>query len=323
MGEETKSLREQVTTAFARRGQMMHEATQLYRAFFFAAAAGIAGAMQFWSWKADEQPTTAQVVGIAATLVVLVASLISIRSEKDASSELALAQSAITKAQEVEDQLQEIALQWPDFDRIISLYQFTKLMRDALEQSSLARSGDLNVLIATLLAISAKPLRVAMGYKLGDEWTICVFRAEKLQSGRAQLRLIAHDRTIDCDLSKARIWPEGVGVAGVAYSHQHELLVDDLAADAIRSIFQPPGLRRPYDDERYRSMIAVPISTAGAQEPWGVVTATSDRVGHFNHNSGPGLKPEEAVRALADYVALTVSFDRASEAARQAAPVVI
>lgn len=324
MPDSSVDLRTRVTAAFVSRARSAHLASRLYKGVFFALAAGIAGAMQFVSWSAGEHPTTAQLIGISATVVVLVASIVSVITERDSSAELAIAQQAITRTQELEDEVRETIELWPDIDRMIALYQATKVMRDVIEQATVAMAGDESALIATLLRLSARLIVVAAGFTLGDQWTVCFFRADQVVGDcRYELRMIAHDRTIPCDINAARVWPEGVGVAGVAFSNRQEMVIADLASNQVRAIFQPPQLVRPYDDDRYRSMVAVPISVEGLDRPWGIITATNDRVAHFNHDHSSGLKPEEAIRALADYAALAIAMVRNSDRATTARPVLI
>jgi hypothetical protein len=182
-------------------------------------------------------------------------------------------------------------------------------------------TGDTETLISNLTKISARTLVIAAGFSLADQYTVCVYRAEAAaEPNRYELHLVEHIRAIDCEKGTARIWPEGKGVAGVAFSNASEILVADLSADGIRAVFQPDGLTRDYDDDRYRSIVAVPVHVEGNERPWGVVTATNDRPEHFNHLDQPGLKPEEAIRVLANYVALAVAVVQRREREKNPSP---
>ena len=261
--------------------------------------------------------------------------------EKDAVEHLGLAQQAIGKAEEIaeagslkatemaerleqeRERVQSILDNLPDIERNIALYQSTKLMRDALEQSCVAMTGDIDALVGVLIKLSSRTLLVAAGFSLADQYTICVYKAVlRADDCRYDLRLVEHLRAIECEKDTARTWPEGKGVAGVAFTNDREIVVADLSDESIRTVFQPSGLRRDYDDDRYQSIVAVPISVAGQERPWGVITATNDRPDHFNHNEEPGLKPEEAIRALANYAALAVAIMEARERAKISAPMV-
>jgi hypothetical protein len=69
-------------------------------------------------------------------------------------------------------------------------------------------------------------------------------------------------------------------------------------------------MTRPYDNDRYRSMVAVPIKVDGMEKPWGVVAATNDKTAHFNPPFGSGPKPDEGARALAGMIALGIAVSR-------------
>jgi GAF domain-containing protein len=151
-----------------------------------------------------------------------------------------------------------------------------------------------------------------MGFEQADRWTICVFYGDIDQrEGRRVLRCVAHARAIECDISEARTWPEGVGVGGVAYANAREVIVPDLVDEAMGTVFDLGDRKRSYDEERYRSLAAVPILVDRGEKPWGVVIATNDRPHHFNVE-GTGVRTVEAVRALAGMVALAVSVSRAA-----------
>lgn len=146
-----------------------------------------------------------------------------------------------------------------------------------------------------------------MGFEISDMWTICVYRAEPNASGgRDSLRCVAHNRAIQCEISEARVWDEGVGVSGISYANQREIIVPDLSSANLGSMFNLAGGARPYDGDRYRSIVCVPVVIHGQGKPWGVVVATSDRVNHFNTDEDGGPKAIEPARLLAAMVALAV-----------------
>ena len=57
-------------------------------------------------------------------------------------------------------------------------------------------------------------------------------------------------------------------------------------------------------------MIAVPIMVDGDNVPWGIVSATNDRVNHFSAEQANGLSTLEGARALAGMMALGVAITR-------------
>jgi hypothetical protein len=69
----------------------------------------------------------------------------------------------------------------------------------------------------------------------------------------------------------------------------------------------PPEKVRPGDDQRYRSVAAVPILLGSTGEPWGVTIASSSVPGQFSPADGSeGWEHAEAVRILAGMLALTI-----------------
>ncbi len=148
-----------------------------------------------------------------------------------------------------------------------------------------------------------------MGYQTSEHYTLCVYRTTVTNKSEKVLRCIAHTRTVNCALSEARQWPTGVGVAGAALARGNEIVVPDMNAIQIGSLYA--GIEKDYDAERYRSIAAVPILAAGHNDAWGVVVGTSDRVEHFKVGlDQTGVQTVEAVRALAAMAALAVRADQ-------------
>lgn len=281
------------------------------RVFFWTGAAAIAGICQYTTWPETGNPTTSQVVGIAATLVVFLFAVASIFGDKDVTDEVSSALKAQASAEASREELEETRRLWPDIERLVALFQVQSLFRDHAETAAATRMTDEAKLTSTMLTLVKRQLPAAAGLDYADMWTICLYRADQIAGDcRFELRAVEHLRAIECDLKDARIWPEGQGVAGLALSTASEILIEDLQSGPARAIFKSSGTERDYDDERYRSIVAVPIYVQGASRPWGVVTGTSSRVGHFNHAHEDGLKNVDAIRAVARYSALLVAIAR-------------
>lgn len=320
--QQPSSIREALNAATIARLEAVWLGTRMYRAIFFALAAATAGAAQFITWGPTQSPTAAQVVGITATIVVFLAALISVFTERDAVREIEIAQRAVSRIEDLQDRLEENARLWPNVDRMVALHQATSLFRDHLESSCVAMVGDERTLLSGMTTLVRRQLPAAADFSLADQWTICLYKAEQITADcRFVLKLVEHLRALECSKGTAREWPEGIGVAGISFSNASEILIEDLTSDGARAIFKPAGMERIYDDDRYRSMVAVPIMVQGEAKPWGIVTATSDAVGHFNHDAEDGLKPVDAIRALAKYAALAVAMVQARDRAANPAPV--
>jgi len=316
-----RELRSQLNQITRERLRSASLASRLMNALFVAAAAALAGVAQFWTWPDGSSPSIAQILGIAGTGVVFLAASIRVLSEKGLDGELRTAHELIAHAEDTRERLAEAERLKPDTDRMIALYSATRLMRDALEQASVAMVGNEVGLVSTMTTLAGPELVAAAGFSLSDQYTISVYEARPLTDGcRYGLHLIEHIRAIPCDKHEARVWPEGRGATGVAFSNSAEIIVDDLTTDTAKSVFGMPDLRRKYDDDRYLSMVAVPILVEGDDRPWGVVAATNDRIGHFNHTQEEGLKTQEAIRALAKYAALAVAMLRSRNRGQGPAP---
>lgn len=168
-------------------------------------------------------------------------------------------------------------------------------------------NDSLTDVVQTFLKLTDRLLPVALGFAQADQWTICVYRAVPNHGGRDKLVCTAHNRAIMCDIAEARVWEEGVGVAGISFANRQEVIVPNMHAAGLGSVFNIAAGARGYDAERYRSMAVVPVKVDGQQKPWGVVIATNDRFDHFTLDKDVGLQTAEAVRAVAGMVALAVA----------------
>ena len=111
---------------------------------------------------------------------------------------------------------------------------------------------------------------------------------------------------------KAREWPPGQGYAGAAFARDREVILADAQTPQVLSMLNVPmDLARPEDGSKYRSVAAVPVRVAGLDPPWGVVIATSDRIGRFDPGeTGPGAVGAQAIRVLSGMLAILVAASR-------------
>ncbi len=227
-------------------------------------------------------------------------------TEDNAAQELAIARDAVEKTRQMQANMSDILESFDELDMVIDLYGAMSVMRGIVERA--CTSSSLNdETIVKMMELSSRNLTIAMNFQQSDQWTICIYKAESRPNERTLLKCLAQERAIKCELNEARIWEEGVGVAGICYANKVELIVPDLQANEIGSMFNVGDRQRQHDRSRYRSIVAVPILVDSLNHPWGVVVATSDTPGHFTTEGGPGLKTSEAARALASMVALAVA----------------
>lgn len=255
---------------------------------------------------ANKEISAWTMAGLAGALLVGLGSIFDAMKEKDASHALVTASKALDAVHARELELTQI-LNDTDYEKAITrglhLYSSMDVMRGAIEQSLDLDDVAPKAIIQTCLSAASNSLLGAFDFAITDTWTICVFRAMP-ESGTTMLRCVAHLRKIQCDIADARAWPEGVGVAGIAYSMNQEIIIKDFSAPEVAAMFDLKALGREYDKVRYASMFAVPINIGNNPKPWGVAIATCDRPGHFSPEPSYGVATTEPVRAIAAMAAL-------------------
>lgn len=311
---EAASLRETVNSAVVKRLEKVSLSTKIGRSIFFAGAAFVAGICQYTTWPVNGSPSVSQVVGICATAVVFASALVSIFADGDAAGEIKAAQEALLRAENLEDRLEQLKWDYPDLESSAALQSAMSLFRDQLE-SACVEKVSLEDLLSSMVTLVKRTLPDAALFSHSDPWTICLYQAHEMEKepGKYELRLVEHLRSIECSKTDARVWPEGKGVSGVAFSNEAEMVIPDMLEASAMALYNSAGKGRDYDGDRYRSMAVVPISVQGMDRPWGVVAATSSYVDHFDGDDERGLQPIEAVRALAKYAALAVAVHRMKE----------
>jgi hypothetical protein len=231
--------------------------------------------------------------------------------DRDPTNDLDLAKRAWRASRELDsaldDAIVEFDRQETALSRAIHLYSAMKDMIGVQEESILLNTSADDA-IEKLIDVADRSLRLAADFKMAEHWTLSICKTEPSSNGRRQLRCIATRRSMKCDLSDARVWPEGIGAAGIALSKAEEVVVPDLADPALGTLHKIPGdLTRNHDDGRYRSIIADPILIGPETEPWGVVIATSDRPNHFSAKGDPGIQAAEAIRCLTRQIELAIA----------------
>jgi GAF domain-containing protein len=307
MTNHPREIKERVSELFEKRAKRFKRASFFVKIFLIASGAAVAGIAQFADVAPDQEFSVAKIVGIAASLIAFVGAIFDLITNEDASEELIAARLAADEVSEIREFLGQSEIYEEIIEQQLSLYQSVISMRGAIERGAVSRESS-EIVIKTMLTLSSRSLPVALAFSQADCWTVCVYQAEpRADGGRDVLRCIAHTRAIPCEISQARVWEEGVGVSGIAYATRQEIIVPDMRAAGLGSVFNVASDTRDYDSDRYRSMAVVPVKVDGQLRPWGVVVATNDRENHFLLEEGGGLQSAEAVRALAGMVALAVA----------------
>jgi hypothetical protein len=294
-----------------------HAATQ-FRASLFVKLALVTGGATMAAVAhsvelahANEAMSVWTIAGLAGAAIVMVGGIYVVLTETDASKAIETARKAIEDVRELEDQMIDFqnarALLNGEIARGLQLYNSMDVMRGCIEQSLDLPDASPPNIIQTCLSAASTSLQIALNFSIKDTWTICVFAAHKLdESDKTVLKCIAQVRKIECSIAEARVWPEGVGVAGVAYSTGNEIIIPDMAALELGTVFNLKTNTRDYDADRYRSMVAIPITVAMKKIPWGVAVVTADRPLHFSPEKSDGVSTVEPVRAIAAMAALAV-----------------
>lgn len=257
---------------------------------------------EFSSWS---------IAGFAGAVLVAIGGVFVALTETDIATTLDVARRAIDEARLRERRMEKFnadrAFLRKEVGRGLELYNSMDVMRGAIEQSLGVQDISAAKIIQTCLAAARNSLLVAFDFGIEETWTICVFMAQPTpESDKINLRCIAHARKIECAIDEARVWAEGVGVAGVSYSMGNEIIIPDMTATELGTVFSLATNERSYDIERYRSMVAIPIRVGSNTTPWGVAVVTTDRPGHFSVEASDGVPTSEPIRAIAAMAALAV-----------------
>lgn len=317
---KAKDLRERIIASYRNRERLFEIAKRFVEIGLVIMGSTVAAGAALFSTGFSWPPSAPQIVAITGLAVSLVGAIfiVLVRRDEDhlheAHQALVMSEENDLKVQRSEQllgYLEEVSFQ------LRSLYFAYGAARNVLERSIAAHLLDEQKLIADMLLTMRLELRIALGFRTDHTWTIVVYRSELDKSdGYNYLRCIAHDRSIECDMGKARRWREGIGVAGMALAKNDEIVAPDILEPAAVSLFSLNGdWVRKEDLNRYRSMFAVPILVGTDTRPWGVVLASCSDPGHFlspddDIDEFGALNNKEAVRAMAGVVALAVAACR-------------
>lgn len=321
-----EELRENVAALFQRKAALTKRVTFWIKLLLLVFGAFVATSASFFSADGLFPLTTQKILGLTGGSLVLLGSIYLLITEEDTTEALDEARRAADEAVNLalkSEVIYQISLENEEAAaRLYSLYMMMSIARGTVEQAVADNHSGEDQLIRASLSSVASEMKHALGLGFQDIWTICVYRAEQHQDGHKELRLIAHDRPFDCSISDARRWKEGVGVGGIAYAKNDEVIAPNLDDPAVGTVFKlDEAQMKPEDREKYKSVVAVPITVGNDAAPWGVVLATSDTPDYFGSIEYVGVPPEEAVRALAGVVAVAVAVCRSNGAATRAAQV--
>jgi hypothetical protein len=271
-----KQLADRVAIGFKKQAQAQHRASLFVKiALITLGAAVSAVGLAVDLARANGEWTFWTISGIAGAALVAIGGVFVLITERDISETLDAAREAIEKAREFEEEKNDFEgnINWlsNEVRRGLELYNSMDVMRGFIEQSLDVPGASVASIMQNCLNGAQSSLHVAFDFAVGDTWTICIYEAQtSAESGKVILRCVAHDRTIQCRLEEARVWQEGNGVVGVAYSNAREIIIPDMYAPELGTTFDLKENARAHDRARYHSMVAVPIMVGSDRIPWGV-----------------------------------------------------
>lgn len=178
----------------------------------------------------------------------------------------------------------------------------TRLMIESVEAAFL-KSADVQRSAQQLLSTAISSLRSAVDYQAGDFLTVTIFRKVRRGQQPGVMKPIAREWTDRSETaSLGRSWAKGDGYTGYLWS----LAQDNPRASVVEQDTQRPESQHykvptpdPVREGRYRSVASFPILIGEKNTIWGVVTATSDRAGVFDHTGDLARQSVETVRDVA------------------------
>lgn len=220
----------------------------------------------------------------------------------------AIAEEAIAAGRQLE--ARQIAASELDIRRL-ALIDANKVMREALEQALLIPEADPNGTVDMMLEMALRHILIAVGFVMEEAWAISVFQVQ----GDELVRIVAKRAHRADEQKESRRWKKNQGYVGAAWAREDAVIVTDGQDGATAEELKvPDDLQRAYDNERYRSMAAIPVRLGDPAEIWGVIAVSSDRAGRFRRM--PGDRQEQAVdtvRLIARMTALMAAAFRRSE----------
>jgi hypothetical protein len=317
--DESLPLRERIGAAYAARQRKFDAAKRFVEIVLViiggAVASGASWLQTGFSWP----PTSPQIVAFVGLLVSVAGALfiVLVRQDEDHLFDASQALQAMEQNEGRLEEAEEVSFLLQSSSRQLrSLYLAFNAARGMLERAICKGHQDEDKLVADVLVAMRLELRIALDFQIDNTWTIVVFKSMLDNSdGYRYLHCIAHDRSIECDISKARRWREGIGVGGIALARNDEVVAPDILESSAVSLFSLNGdAVREEDRKRYRSMFAVPVQVGSDTLPWGVVLASCNEPGHFPSSDvdmeDSSLNNKEGLRALAGMVALAVAACR-------------
>ena len=314
--EDARQLRERTDrlgAALTRRIARVENATFVIRVMLVIGGGLLATVGSLLDAPVAGQTNWKMILGLGGALAATAGGVLIAFVERGSPSELNEAREATNLAQRFLSDRERIKSQIADMRgldrRRRQLIAAQASMKEVAEHALCNGRRDTVALLNDLFDVSERALIHSMGYEGGERHSISICQARDGTGGK-ELREIfdrrserVMERTVD------RVWRPGESFTGAAYQRNAEVVVADTTSDLVRSAFHfPPNTAEAENSVPHRSLVAQPVRIAGWDEPWGVLTVTSDQAGRFSPDpNANGSFNVEAVRTLAGMVALLVA----------------
>lgn len=180
------------------------------------------------------------------------------------------------------------------------------VMREAIA-TAVANGLGMGDAIDSMLDGAKLRLIAACDFEAAEYWAITVFALDEVGDEMGKIAALWNDATTSAQAS--RTWRKGEGVTGVAWRNERPVVVVDMAAPGAAEEYQGQGSKhRAHDRQRYRSAASYPVVVDGTV--WGVVTATSDRLGRFDLTGVDGVEAARVIEDVAGHTALLATVER-------------
>jgi uncharacterized protein YjbI with pentapeptide repeats len=211
-----------------------------------------------------------------------------------------------TSANDLEDDA--LASVHRSYEALSNLYVVVTSGQSVLEHWIRHRNRSLASILQVLLDATASTLENSFRFRTGSKWSIVIYQFDRELS---TLRAAAALRSLPASSNSYRNWPPGEGIVGLTFQKNREIVVPDIVAPELGSLFKDIERDIEFAD---RSSVTMPIQTDN--RVWGVISVTSDVPRHFDTDS-EGFQNIEPIRALTSTIALAVAISEATETLSQ------
>lgn len=171
--------------------------------------------------------------------------------------------------------------------RRLELIDANRTMREALEQTLLVPEAEPAGAAQGMIDLAGRYLISSIGFETGEAWAISIFRVETDEDGEILNRIAALRADRLDERRQARSWRRNEGFVGAAWVSNRDTIIEDCHEPQVAADYPVPvTCRRDYDADRYRSMAVIPIRLGAERQVWGLIAASSDRIGRFRRDPG-------------------------------------